>query len=64
MKEFERDILYNYLSELIIKGKDLPIKDEVVYSTFKGNEYIDWTFKGLLKYIYDLEDKNTNYEIL
>jgi hypothetical protein len=56
-KEFERDLLYKYLYEKIALGKDLPVKDEVVCNTFKDNIYCTWTFKGLIKEIYDLEDK-------
>jgi len=55
--EFERDLLYNYLKDKIERGKELPIKNEIVYNTYQDNIIGTWTFKGLIKYIYDLEDK-------
>jgi hypothetical protein len=53
-KELARDILYNYLEEKIKNGKDLPIWDEVVTTTYENNVLASWTFRGLLQYIYEL----------
>jgi hypothetical protein len=56
-KELARDILWNYCEEKIKDGKDLPIYDEVVTTTYENNVLATWTFRGLLKFIYELEDK-------
>jgi hypothetical protein len=56
--ELARDILWNFCEEKIKNGKDLPIYDERVTTTYENNVLATWTFRGLLKYIYELEDKN------
>lgn len=37
----------------------LPIVDERLSSEFKGNTLEEWSFRGLIKIAYDLEDKTT-----
>ena len=66
-KEKAKEILENWISERTTDSlgehKDirLPIFDELVYSkmSFDVAEKINeqWTFRGLIKLIYDLEDK-------
>jgi hypothetical protein len=56
-KELARDILWNFCKEKIKDGKDLPIYDARVTTTYENNVLATWTFRGLLKYIYELEDK-------
>jgi hypothetical protein len=57
-KELARDILWNFCKEKTKHGKDLPIYGERVTTTYENNVLATWTFRGLLKYIYELEDKN------
>jgi len=57
-KELARDILWNFVKEKTKEGKDLPIYDEVVTTTYENNVLGTWTFRGLLKFIYKLEDNN------
>jgi hypothetical protein len=57
-KELARDILWNFCEEKIKDGKDFPIYDTRVTTTYENNVLATWTFRGLLKYIYELEDKN------
>ena len=59
-KELARDILHNYLEEKITNLEELPKFDERVTTTYENDVLATWTFRGLLKYIYELEDKNTN----
>ena len=67
-KEEARNILGDWISE---KTKDhlgehrnmrLPIVDEQIYNKIsfdvKQTIYEQWSFKGLIKLIYDLEDKH------
>jgi hypothetical protein len=56
-KELARDIVWNFCKEKTKDGKDLPIYDEVVTTTYENNVLATWTFRGLLKFIYELEDK-------
>ena len=53
-KEIARNILYNYLKSKINNNQDLPIWDEIIYSTYENNVLDEWTFRGLLQYIYEL----------
>jgi hypothetical protein len=55
-KELARTLLRNFCKEKTKNGKDLPIYDEVVTITYE-NSLATWTFRGLLKFIYELEDK-------
>ena len=56
-KEIARNILYNYLKSKINNNQDLPIWDEIIYSTYENNVLASWTFRGILQYLYNLEDK-------
>jgi phage baseplate assembly protein gpV len=67
-KEEAREILENWISEQtqdhLGEHRDmrLPIVDEQVYNkmSFDVAQTIceQWSFKGLIKFIYDLEDKH------
>ncbi|NBV92124.1 MAG: hypothetical protein EBR91_08150 [Flavobacteriia bacterium] len=57
-KELARDILYNYLQEKIENKKELPIWDEIITTTYENNVLASWTFRGILQYLYNLEDKS------
>ena len=57
-KDYARDILWNYLKYKIQDKKELPIWDESVTTTYENNILATWTFRGLVKFIYDLEDKH------
>ena len=56
-KELARDILYNYLEEKIENKSELPIWDEVITTTYENNVLASWTFRGILQFIYNLEEK-------
>jgi acid stress-induced BolA-like protein IbaG/YrbA len=66
-KEEAREILENWISEKTQdhsgehRNMTLPIVDEIVYNktSFDVQQTIreQWSFKGLIKFIYDLEDK-------
>jgi hypothetical protein len=56
-KELARDILYNYLEEKIKNKSELPIWDERITTTYENNVLATWTFRGILQFIYNLEDK-------
>ena len=56
-KELARDILYNYLQEKIENKSELPIWDERITTTYENNVLATWTFRGILQFIYNLEDK-------
>ena len=67
-KEKAREILEEWISkntqDHLGEHKDirLPIIDEIIYNkmSFDVEETIceQWSFKGLIKFIYDLEDKH------
>jgi hypothetical protein len=57
IKELAKDILYNYLEEKIKDGKELPEWDEKVTTLVDEDGISTWTFRGLIKFIYELEDK-------
>jgi hypothetical protein len=57
-KEDARILLRNYLKEKIEDYNELPIYDEVVTMEYSNQEFSTWTFRGLLQYVYELEDKN------
>ena len=56
-KELARDILHNYLQEKIENKSELPIWDERITTTYENNVLATWTFRGIVKYLYNLEDK-------
>jgi hypothetical protein len=56
-KEDARTLLRNYLKEKIEDYNELPIYDEVVTMEYSNQEICTWTFRGLLQFIYELEDK-------
>jgi hypothetical protein len=56
-KELARTLLRNFCKEKTKEERDLPIYDEVVTTTYENNVLATWTFRGLLKFIYELEDK-------
>jgi hypothetical protein len=56
-EELARDILYNYLEDKIKNGKELPIWDEIVTRTYENNVLASWTFRGLLKYLYKINEE-------
>jgi hypothetical protein len=56
-KELARDILYNYLQYKIENKSELPIWDEVITTTYENNVLASWTFRGILQFIYNLEEK-------
>ena len=56
-KEDARTLLRNYLKEKLQDGYELPIYDEVVTMEYSNQEISTWTFRGLLQFIYELEDK-------
>ena len=55
-EELARDILYNYLQDKIENKKELPIWDERITTTYENNVLATWTFRGILKYLYKLQD--------
>jgi hypothetical protein len=56
-KELARDILHNYLEEKFKNKSELPIWDERITTTYENNVLATWTFRGILKFVYNLEDK-------
>jgi hypothetical protein len=56
-KELARDILHNYLEEKFKNKSELPIWDERITTTYEDNILATWTFRGILKFVYNLEDK-------
>jgi len=56
-EELARDILHNYLQDKIENKKELPIWDERITTTYENNVLATWTFRGIIKYLYNLEDK-------
>jgi hypothetical protein len=56
-KELARDILYNYLQYKIENKLDLPIWDERITTTYENNVLATWTFRGIVQFLYNLEDK-------
>ena len=56
-KEDARTLLRNYLKEKIEDYNELPIYDEVVTMEYSNQEISTWTFRGLLQYVYELQDK-------
>jgi hypothetical protein len=56
-KELARTLLRNFCKEKIEDGQELPIYDEVVTRTYSNGTLNTWTFRGLLQFIYELEDK-------
>jgi hypothetical protein len=56
-KELARTLLRNFCKEKTEYGHELPIYDEVVTRTYSNGTLNTWTFRGLLKFIYELEDK-------
>jgi len=56
-KELARDILHNYLEEKMQNKSELPIWDERITTTYEDNILATWTFRGILKFVYNLEDK-------
>jgi hypothetical protein len=56
-KELARDILHNYLEEKMKNKSELPIWDERITTTYEDNILATWTFRGILKFVYNLEDK-------
>lgn len=56
-KELARDILYNYLQYKIENKLELPVWDERITKTYENNVLVTWTFRGILQYLYNLEDK-------
>ena len=56
-KELARDILHNYLEEKMKNKSELPIWDERITTTYENNVLATWTFRGILKFVYNLEDK-------
>jgi hypothetical protein len=56
-KELARDILYNYLQDKIKNRKELPIWDEIVKTTYENNVLASWTFRGLLQYLYKINEE-------
>ena len=56
-KELARDILHNYLEEKIKNKSELPIWDERITTTYEDNVLATWTFRGILQFLYKLEDK-------
>jgi len=55
--ELARTLLRNFCKEKTKDGHELPIYDEVVTRTYNNKTLNTWTFRGLLKFIYELEDK-------
>jgi hypothetical protein len=56
-KELARDILHNYLEEKFKNKSDLPIWDERITTTYEDNVLATWTFRGIIKFLYNLEEK-------
>jgi hypothetical protein len=56
-EELARDILYNYLKDKIENRKELPIWDEIVTTTYENNVLASWTFRGLLQYLYKINEE-------
>ena len=56
-KELARDILHNYLEEKFENKQELPIWDERITTTYENNVLATWTFRGLIGFLYNLEDK-------
>ena len=56
-EELARDILYNYLKDKIENRKELPIWDEIVTTTYENNVLASWTFRGLLQYLYKIDEE-------
>jgi hypothetical protein len=56
-KELARDILHNYLEEKMKNKSELPIWDEKITTTYEDNVLATWTFRGIIKFLYNLEDK-------
>jgi hypothetical protein len=56
-EELARDILYNYLQDKIENKKALPIWDEIVTTTYENNVLASWTFRGLLQYLYKIDEE-------
>jgi len=56
-KKDARTLLKNFCKEKIENGQELPIYDEVVTREFSEGCINTWTFRGLLQFIYQLEDK-------
>ena len=56
-KELARDILHNYLEEKFKNKSELPIWDERITTTYENNVLATWTFRGIIKFLYNLEDK-------
>jgi len=52
----DKDIAREYLEDFV--GCTLPIKDKIIYSEIVDNQIIHYTFRGLLKIAYDLQDNN------
>ena len=50
-KEQARKLIENK----ILIDKRLPIYDEIIYSVLNNNQVTEYSFRGLLKYIYDLD---------
>lgn len=50
-KEEARTLLTNK----ILMNERLPIYDELIYRVVGDNEIKEYTFRGLLKYVYDLK---------
>lgn len=56
-KELARDILHNYLEEKFQNKQELPIWDERITTTYENNVLATWTFRGIIKFLYNLEEK-------
>jgi hypothetical protein len=56
-EELARDILYNYLQDKIENRKELPMWDEIVTTTYENNVLASWTFRGLLQYLYKINEE-------
>ena len=56
-EELARDILYNFVEEKIKNGKELPIWDERITTTYENNVLATWTFRGLLQYLYKIDEE-------
>jgi len=50
-KEQARTLIENK----ILTNKRLPIYEDVIYRIVSDNEIKEYTFRGLLKYVYDLK---------
>lgn len=51
-----KDEARKLLENKILTDERLPIYDEIIYKIGTKNSITDYTFRGLIKYIYELQD--------